>query len=274
EVCDGTNPTCPSDSFEPSGTACGSSADDDCTNPDTCDGSGLCETNHEPAATVCSDGNACTSADACDGSGICDGGAPTVCAPCELCDNVGGCTPAIQLTCEPGAADKSLLVVTNSATNTSDRIVFKFKGANAIAKSDFGDPSLNSNYQLCIYDDKASPGSPQTLVYATSAPAAGTCPTGDCWRELSSGFLYRDSALTPDGAERVLLKAGAAGRGRILFKAKGAALGLTPHNPGVFFSQSDNVTVVVAADNAPKCFKTVFSRPWLKNLTSGYKDKN
>jgi hypothetical protein len=275
ETCDGSNPTCPANGFEPSGASCGDGSNTDCTNPDTCDGSGACQSNHEAISSPCNDGNACTSADGCDGAGACDGGPPTICAPCEFCDNIGGCTPAIDLACEPGAVDKSLLRISNNTTdNTKDRLVFKFKGQNAIDKSHFGNPTNNAPYQLCIYDDKVSPGLPETLVYSLTAPAGGTCAGDPCWKDLSTGYKYKDNDLTPDGVQKVLLKAGSAGKGRILFKAKGSDLGLVPHNTGVFFSQSDNVTVVVAADNAPKCFKATFPRPWLKNLVTSYKDKN
>lgn len=59
--------------FDPAPTACGSAADTDCTNPDTCDGSGTCLSNDEVATTSCDDGLFCTQTDECDGSGTCAG---------------------------------------------------------------------------------------------------------------------------------------------------------------------------------------------------------
>src|SRR5206468_1287758 len=54
----------------PSGTTCGSPTDTDCDNPDTCNGSGVCQSNNEPNGKACTtDGNACTS-DVC-GAGVC-----------------------------------------------------------------------------------------------------------------------------------------------------------------------------------------------------------
>ncbi|RJO66174.1 MAG: DUF1566 domain-containing protein [Myxococcales bacterium] len=53
-----------------SGSACGSSATTDCTNPDTCNGAGACLPNHKPDQTTCTeDGNPCTR-DICV-SGVC-----------------------------------------------------------------------------------------------------------------------------------------------------------------------------------------------------------
>jgi len=46
------------------GALCGDATNDDCTNPDTCDGAGACQANDEPPDTVCSVG-------VCDGTGIC-----------------------------------------------------------------------------------------------------------------------------------------------------------------------------------------------------------
>ena len=185
---------------------------------------------------------------------------------------------AIDLACEPGAVGKSELSIVNHSNDTRDRVTFKWKGANAISKQDFGSPTSISDYQLCIYDDKASPGQPKTLVYSMTAPAGGTCDSRPCWQEFASGYqsgyLRAGKPLSPDGVQRVRLRAGAAGKSRILFKAKGGALGLVPHDPGVFFSQSSNVTVVVLANDVPKCFRAVFPQPSLKNLPSRYRDRD
>jgi hypothetical protein len=55
------------------GTACGSPADTECDNPDTCNGAGVCQSNYEPAETPC--GNPqdtdCDNPDSCDGAGNC-----------------------------------------------------------------------------------------------------------------------------------------------------------------------------------------------------------
>ncbi|MCP4593009.1 MAG: S8 family serine peptidase, partial [bacterium] len=59
--------------YNPSGAACGDGTDNDCTDPDTCDGAGSCQPNHEPAAAICSDDLFCTETDECDGSGTCVG---------------------------------------------------------------------------------------------------------------------------------------------------------------------------------------------------------
>ena len=69
DTCDGSG-NCQANN-EPSGTSCGSNANTDCDNPDTCNGSGACQANNEPSGTSCTaDSNTCT-ADQCNGTGTC-----------------------------------------------------------------------------------------------------------------------------------------------------------------------------------------------------------
>jgi MYXO-CTERM domain-containing protein len=83
------------------GAACGDGTDDDCANPDTCDGAGACLSNDEADGTSCTDdGNDCT-ADACT-SGVCEHPALSVGTACgdgtdsdclnpDTCDGAGAC---------------------------------------------------------------------------------------------------------------------------------------------------------------------------------------
>jgi len=85
----------------PGGTACGDPGSDDCDTADTCDGSGVCESNPRPDGTECLDeGNACTQ-NVC-ASGICTHppepagvacGDPrdTECDNPNTCDGAGAC---------------------------------------------------------------------------------------------------------------------------------------------------------------------------------------
>ena len=61
------------DNDEPAGFACGDPTDDDCTNPDTCDGAGACQANDELVGFSCGDptDDDCTNPDTCDGAGTC-----------------------------------------------------------------------------------------------------------------------------------------------------------------------------------------------------------
>ena len=61
------------DNYEPIDTPCGDPGDTECDNPDTCNATGVCLPNHEPAETACGDPTEtdCDNADSCDGSGSC-----------------------------------------------------------------------------------------------------------------------------------------------------------------------------------------------------------
>jgi hypothetical protein len=80
------------------GTSCGDSSDTICDNPDTCDDSGTCQPNFEPAITECrASAGICDVAEFCDGTGSCpaDGfvAAGTECAASTgVCDLAEQCT--------------------------------------------------------------------------------------------------------------------------------------------------------------------------------------
>ena len=82
-------------SIMPKGTVCGDPAMDDCDNPDACNDSGVCESNHKPDGTACTDdGNEC-SEDYCV-SGACTHAAKPVGTTCgdpadTECDNPNTC---------------------------------------------------------------------------------------------------------------------------------------------------------------------------------------
>jgi hypothetical protein len=89
---------------EANGSTCGSGSDDDCTNPDTCDGNGACQANDAASGSACGDptDNDCTDADTCDGSGSCQAndasagstcgdGSNTDCTDPDTCDGAGSC---------------------------------------------------------------------------------------------------------------------------------------------------------------------------------------
>ncbi|MCH7870816.1 MAG: hypothetical protein IID33_03865 [Planctomycetes bacterium] len=132
ETCDGINGgACGVDAKVADATACGDATDDDCTNPDTCDGAGFCDPRDEAAGVNCA-GNGvgeCTDADTCDGSGVClnndlvncpppqggggnPGGVEPGCTddadcddqvPCteDTCETDGNCS-SVEVDCGPG----------------------------------------------------------------------------------------------------------------------------------------------------------------------------
>jgi hypothetical protein len=105
EHCEGG--ACLNAGFSSSGTSCGNPTDDICTRPDTCDGAGLCQSNHNAGTTgmlcgsMTEDG--CTHPDTCDAQGVCSPndeplgtacGSPAVteCSGPDQCDENGQCS--------------------------------------------------------------------------------------------------------------------------------------------------------------------------------------
>jgi hypothetical protein len=93
------------------GTPCGNVDDTACDDPDTCDGSGACQENHESTDVICrQDAGDCDVAEQCDGEGTCpaDSYEPTgtscgdtsdsVCDNPDSCDAYGGCQDNHELT--------------------------------------------------------------------------------------------------------------------------------------------------------------------------------
>jgi hypothetical protein len=106
--CDVCEPLLTADDWSPAvkGTACGSGTPDDpqCDASDSCDGAGVCESNHKPQGLPCGDqtDTECDNPDSCDGNGFCGVnferpgfacGDPTDtdCDNPDTCDGGGGC---------------------------------------------------------------------------------------------------------------------------------------------------------------------------------------
>ena len=95
ETCN--NGSCPANNFPGSGVSCGSAFDDDCTDPDSCDGAGNCDPRHSQNGLNCNVGEGeCFVQDTCDGNGACtNNGFQMAGFPCGMgmtCNGIGNCT--------------------------------------------------------------------------------------------------------------------------------------------------------------------------------------
>jgi cysteine-rich repeat protein len=186
EQCSGVSSACPPDAPLPNGTTCDVSA---------------CET-----------GETCT-------AGVCGGGVPLECPACESCAPSSGCVPTPAAVCrhtiEP---ERSQLLIKDRLPDETDKIVWKWSKGEETAPADFGTPVVDDDYALCVYDESTLD---PALATGLSAPAAGACGGGACWRATSKGYKYVDPDLTPHGIRRMVLKAGGNGSSTITVKAKG-----------------------------------------------------
>ena len=153
-------------------------------------------------------------------------------------------------------AQKSFLVLKDSADNTKDKLVWKWLKGAETSVQDLGDPTRTTSYTLCLY--------------AGTASATVALPAGSKWQTAGSkGFKYKDKSGTPNGAQKALLKSGAAGKAKALVKGKGTNLPdtLAPMLPLP-------VTVQLVNDTNSTCFEAVYdSGDVIKNDAKQFKAK-
>lgn len=195
----------------------------------------ICEVELSCDDLDCDDGNPCTQ-DSCDsGMGCVNDTAP----------RSTGCK----------AAGKSLLLLKNNATDDKDKLTWKWLKGAETSLQDLGVPTGTTNYTLCLY--------------AGTASATVTLSAGSNWRGAGSkGYKFQDPSGTPDGAQKALLKSGAAGKAKALVKGKGTNLPdtLVPTLPLPVTAQLVNDT--------NSCFEAVFdSGDVIKNDATQFKAK-
>jgi cysteine-rich repeat protein len=199
--------------FEPTTSPC---ADDGnaCTD-DRCDGAGTCV--HPSNGVSCDDGDACTSDDTCVASAC--AGTPVDCGPCMQCD-AGDCVTAPALDCrEPLVPSVSRLALTDSEDPRRDRLAWKWRTSDGLARSDLGDPLVATGYTLCLF---GGPDAGSILVRA-AVPAGSGCGPSCGWTATTRGFKYRDR-LASTGVGRIDLVGRQPGVGKIKVSGAGDAL--------------------------------------------------
>ena len=185
---------------------------DSCTAGDTCV-DGQCVGALLPDDTPCDDGNACTTGEKCSG-GTC-AAPPVVCPTCLSCDPTLGCVPTIDNGCKQSRANSILL---KSAGTPA--VFWTWAQGDATEVRDLGDPTTTTDYDLCIYDGHVDQNGSPGLLLSARAPA------GNDWYRKATGFGYKSQDLTPDGLKTIRLKAGAAGRSKVLVTGRGPNLNL------------------------------------------------
>ena len=190
-----------------------------CTENDQCQGL-FCVGTPRPAGAACDlDGHVCTT-DTCDGAGTCTAGP---CSPC--CDAGAGCTPSPATGCKRPAAPQATLQLKSGKTPKQTSLKWKWQKGSATSLADFGDPTATTDYTLCIFEPAPIFSPNPALLVAADAPAGGTCRGQPCWRAVPGiGFTYQDRDRTPNGIDKISLKAGPAGTARVQVSAKGENL--------------------------------------------------
>jgi cysteine-rich repeat protein len=248
------------------GTECGNGipeVGEDCddgntANGDCCDS--LCQ--YESSVSPCDDLNACTDDDVCNGAGTCTSGPlldcddENICTQ-DSCDTATGCVNDSTPTSSCKEAGKSILLLKNKADDSKDKLTFKWLKGGETMIGELATPTDSTNYTLCLY--------------AGTTSVAIAMPAGSKWKPLgTTGFKFKDKGGMPDGAQKALLKSGAAGKAKVLVKGKGGNLpdDLAPALPLP-------VTAQVVNDANSTCFEAVYDTDSvIKNDEKQFKAKN
>jgi cysteine-rich repeat protein len=184
----------------------------------------------EPDGGSCDDGEACTGTDQC-ASGACVGTPVVDGSPCtdgsQCTDDgcvSGACVgvPAPAAGCkEPTLPLKAQILLKDKPADKSDQVVWKWTKGQDTALGEFGSPTTTDDYELCVY------GVGPSILFKGRVPADGTCHGVPCWKTIvGKGFNYKDKDRTPDGMEKLQLKAGIGGAAKIGAKGKGVLLNM------------------------------------------------
>ena len=127
---------------------------------------------------------------------------------------------------EPNAAK---LTVKNKTPDSADLLVWKWSKGDATMAAELGDPTVDDDYAVCVFDES---GPNPRLLMRMEAAAATTCGSNPCWKglgspALSKGAKYSDRTRASGGLQTMLLKPGEAGRAKIIVKAKGENLAVS-----------------------------------------------
>ncbi len=131
------------------------------------------------------------------------------------------CPPTPDAGCRtPIAPAAARLDVKDRMPDTKDQLVWRWSKGAATSLTDFGDPTVSTHYDLCVYNGAS------ILLTSALAPAAGTCDGRPCWKARATGFRYASKDRLPSGIQTLVLRAGIDGRARITLKAKGDPLAM------------------------------------------------
>jgi hypothetical protein len=171
------------------------------------------------------------------------------------------CPAAPDICRTPFSGGKALALVKDRSDDATDRFIWKWIPGALTTKPEFGDLLADEDYALCVYDGA-------TLVFSGRANSGGSCGGRPCWKDSATGYRFKNKTLSPDGTLLVLLKAGADGAAKIVFKGKGANLAL-PTLP-----LTGPVTVQLQQASGGVCWGAAYGAPFLVNDGTSFKDKS
>jgi hypothetical protein len=138
------------------------------------------------------------------------------------------------------APGTTLITIRNNAKDAADKFDFRWALGDATSSAELGDPTVDTPYAVCVWDDV---GGTPTLVMVMNAPPAGNCGGRPCWRSIRDGkaVRYKDLGLLPNGVRQLTIGSGPFGKASVLVKGRGIHL----PDPPMPFTQDPTITVQV-----------------------------
>ncbi len=180
-----------------------------------------------------------------------DVGAITVSAPATI--RVLTCPSAPRSGCAGAKAAGASLAIKQATPDARDAVSWKWQSAAPVALSDYGTPTATTDLGFCVYDATG-------LVLAAAVPAGGTCAGRPCWQATTVLDRYADRDGTPDGVQKMTLRAGTTGR--ITVKGKGT------HLPLPSLPLAPPLRVQVTRVDGGGCWESIHTMPGVNDGTT------
>lgn len=149
--------------------------------------------------------------------------------------------PASPASCT--ATSKATLKAKQGSDPAKSKLIWKWLNGPSLTQGDFGDPLAGTAYSLCLYAGTASAGIDIAIPAFTG------------WKTVStSGYKFTDKTAAGDGAFKASLKAGTAGKSKLLVKAKGSNLDLA----ALPLNVASQLTVQLVRNDDPACWEATF----------------
>jgi hypothetical protein len=116
------------------------------------------------------------------------------------------------------SSEKSHLQLTYGKNSKMNKVAWKWIKGVATTQAEFGDPTMTTDYALCIYA-----GTAPSLIGQAIVPASSTK-----WSAAGTGYDYHDPAAQADGIEAITLRGSALNKSRATVYGKGASLPEVP----------------------------------------------
>ncbi len=158
----------------------------------------------------------------------------------------GSCPATPSATCVNSI--KAQLQLKLNASDTKDKLKWKFSGGPLLGQGDFGDPTTTATYALCLYDDGALKAELEVG------------PSNTLWAPVGTkGYQYKDPNGSAAGVTKLKLLGGDAGKSKVQLKGKGANLPMpTPVSGMRFFAQTSAVVAQLREANGD-CYQSAFT---------------